>query len=136
VVEIVTTEGEINMENKLELLTSVDVLNTLHGGISEPKVSINQFESAREIRVKVPGIDVESIQVEVNTNVLSIYYNMNIMSAGKNVRLPYRIFNRQLPYYVDISKIHSAIDEKELIVTLPFNALADGYHKKITRNED
>src|SRR5688572_24798645 len=124
------------MEHKLELLTSVDVLNTLHGGISEPQVSINQFENAREIRVKVPGVDLESIQVEVNTNVLSIHYTMNIMSAGKNIRLPYRIFNRQLPYYVDISKIHSAIEGKELVVTLPFNALADGYHKKIKTKED
>jgi HSP20 family molecular chaperone IbpA len=124
------------MENRLELLTSVDVLNTLHGGISEPQVSLNQLEGARELRIKVPGVDLESIQVEVNNNILSIYYTMNITSAGKNIRLPYGIYNRQVPYYIDISKIHSVVDETELVITLPFNALADGYHRKIKTKVD
>ena len=124
------------MENRLEILTSVDVLNTLHGGISEPQVSLNQLEGARELRIKVPSIDPESIQVEVNNNMLSIYYTMNIISAGKNIRLPYGIYNRQVPYYIDISKINSAVEGTELVVTLPFNALADGYHRKIKTGED
>jgi len=124
------------MENRLELLTSVDVLNTLHGGVSEPQVSFSQLENAREIRIKAPSIAPESIQVEVNNNTLSIYYTMNITSAGKNIKLPYAIYNWQLPYFIDISKINAVVDGRELVVTLPFNALADGYHKKIKTRED
>lgn len=124
------------MENRLELLTSVDVLNTLHGGVSEPQVSLNQLEHAREMRIRVPGIDPESIQVEINNNKLFVYYIMNINSAGKDIRLPYTIYHRALPYYIDISKINSAVEGRELVISLPFNALANGYHKKIRTREE
>ncbi len=124
------------MENKLDLLTSVDVLNTLHGGVSEPQVSVNQLDNSREVRIKVPSIDPESIQVEINNNSLFVYYVMNISSAGKDIRLPYTIYNRPLPYFIDIGKINSIIEGSKLVITLPFNALADGYHKKIRTRED
>jgi hypothetical protein len=124
------------MENRLDLLTSVDVLNTLHGGVIEPQVSVNQLDNSREMRIKVPSIDPESIQVEVTNNRLFVYYVMNIDSAGKNIRLPYAIYNRQLPYFIDIGKIHSTVDENQLVINLPYNALADGYHKKIKTRED
>ena len=124
------------MENRLDLLTSVDVLNTLHGGVSEPQVSVNQLDNSREMRIKVPSIDPEAIQVEVTNNRLFVYYVMNIDSAGKNIRLPYAIYNRQLPYFIDIGRINSTVDENQLVITLPYNALADGYHKKIKTRED
>jgi HSP20 family molecular chaperone IbpA len=124
------------MENRLDLLTSVDVLNTLHGGVSEPVVNVKQLDNAREVRIKVPSIDPESIQVEINNNALFVYYVMNLDSAGKNIRLPYAIYNRQLPYFIDISGINSTAEGNQLVITLPYNALADGYHKKIRTKED
>jgi hypothetical protein len=114
----------------------VDVLNTLHGGVSEPNVLIDQLEQAREMRIRVPGIDPELLQVEVNNNLLFIFYVMNISSAGKAIRLPYTIYNRPLPFFIDIGKINSTIEGRELVITLPFNALADGYHRKIRSNDD
>ena len=119
-----------------DLLTSVDVLNTLHGGTSEPQVVLHQLEQSREMRIHVPGVSPESIQVEINNNNLFVYYVMSVDSVGKNIRLPYTIYNRVLPYFIDISKIHSEIDEKELVITLPYNALANGYHKRIKTKED
>src|SRR5687767_9614942 len=126
------------MENSQyrDILTSVDVMNTLHGGISEPQIVLDQFEQGREMRVRVPSISPESIQVEVTNNNLFVYYVISIDSAGKNIRLPYTIYNRALPYFIDISKIHSEIERKELVITLPYNALANGYHKKIKTKED
>ncbi|HKZ37875.1 MAG TPA: Hsp20/alpha crystallin family protein [Chryseolinea sp.] len=120
----------------LTLLTSVDVLNTLHGGVSEPRVVQNQREQSREMRIKVPGVGPEFIQVEVNNNNLFIYYVMNLTSSGKIVRLPYSIYHHDIPYFIDISKINSQVEEDELIVNLPFNSLANGYHKRITSPED
>ncbi len=120
----------------LTLLTSVDVLNTVHGGVSEPRVVLNQLEQSREMRIRVPGIEPESIQVEVNNNNLFIYYVMNLTSSGKIVRLPYSIYNREIPFFIEISKINSQVEEDEMIVTLPYNSLANGYHKRITTSED
>lgn len=126
----------MNMENRFQILTSVDVLNTLHGGVTEPQVSLNKLENSREMRIKVPSIDPNLIQVEINNNTLSVWFSIDIKSAGKDVRLPYVIHNRPLPYYIDISRINSSVDGNELVITLPFNALARGYHRKIKTNEE
>jgi HSP20 family molecular chaperone IbpA len=119
-----------------DLLTSVDVLNTLHGGISEPHVVLNELEQSREMRIQVPGVSPDSIQVEINENNLFVYYVMNVDSVGKNIRLPYTIYNRVLPYFIDLSKIHSEVDHQKLVITLPYNTLTNGYHRKIKSSED
>lgn len=124
------------MENRFDILTSVDVLNTLHGGISEPQVVMKQLQNSRELLVKVPGVDPSTIQVEITNNRLFAYYAIDISSAGKHVKLPYTIYNRQLPYFVDISNIDATVDGNKLIIRLPYNELAHGYHKKIKTSED
>jgi hypothetical protein len=127
---------EKSMENRLDILTSVDVLNTLHGGTVEPQVLQLQREDLQELRIYVPSIDPATIEVEINNNRLVIYYAVNLTAAGKNLRLPYSIYNKTLPYYVDISRIYSAIDGNMLVITLPFNMLANGYHRKIKTDRD
>ena len=124
------------MENRFDILTSLNVLNTLHGGIVEPQVKLRQHEQSREIRIRVPSIEPELIEVEINDNILFVYYAVNMNSAGKNIRLPYTIYNKPLPYYIKISKINSAVEGNELVITLPFNSLANGYHKRIKTSED
>lgn len=120
----------------LDLITSVDVMNTLNGGRSEPIIKLKQYENFREIRVKIPGISPETITVEVNNNYVAIYYVLNITSNNKLMKLPYTVYNRQQPYFIDVSKINAQVDNNELVVNLPFNQLADGYHKKLRTRED
>lgn len=120
----------------LDLLTSVDVMNTLNGGRTEPIIKLKQHENFREIRVRIPGIDPKTIEVEVNNNHVAIYYVMNIVSGDKRVKLPYSVYSRPQPYFIDVSKINAQVDGPELVITLPFNQLANGYHKKIRTRED
>lgn len=120
----------------LDLLTSVDVMNTLNGGRTEPILKLSQHQNYREIRVRIPGIDPETIEVEVNDNLVAIYYMMNIPSVGKLMKLPYSVYNRKQPYFIDVSNIQAQVEANELIVKLPFNQLANGYHKKIRTRED
>jgi HSP20 family molecular chaperone IbpA len=117
--------------NYLDLITSIDVLNTLNGGLSEPAMTMNHHEDFREIRVKIPGIKVEDIHIEMHNNSLSIYYFLNLVSGEKLIQLPRFVYSRNVPYFVDISKITAKLDGEELVVTLPFNRLANGYHKEI-----
>lgn len=126
------------MENNsyLDLLTSVDVMNTLNGGRAEPILKLSQHENYREIQVRIPGIDPETIEVEVNNNQVAIYYMMGISSLGKLVKLPYSVYNRKQPYFIDVSNIQAQVEGNELVVKLPFNKLANGYHKKIRTRED
>lgn len=114
-----------------DLLVSVDVMNTLNGGRTEPIIKLGQHENFREIRVRIPGIDPKAIDVEVNNNQVTISYVMNVTSGDRNLKLPYSVYNRQQPYFIDVSGIRAKVDESELVVKLPFNPLANGYHKKI-----
>lgn len=127
---------EMKKDSYLELLTSVDVMNTLNGGRTEPIVKLSQHQNYREIRVRIPGIKPETIEVEVNDNLVAVYYMMNISSAGKLVKLPYSVYNRKQPYFIDVSNIRAQVKNDELIVKLPFNQLANGYYKKIRTRED
>ena len=124
------------MENRLDILTSVDVLNTLNGGTVEPQVLRVKHEDSHELHVRVPGVHPASIEVEVNNNRLFIHYAVNLTAAGKELRLPYAIYNNALPYYIDIGRIHSTIEDNMLVITLPFNSLSKGYHSKIKTDSD
>ena len=126
----------MNKNQYMNLITSVDVMNTVGGGRTEPVVKLAQFTDSREVRVKVPGIDPESIEVEINENRVEILYNMSVESLGKQVAIPYSVYNKQQPYFIDVSKIVSQIEENELVVTLPYNQLANGYHRSVKSRED
>ena len=121
--------------NYLDLITSIDVLNTVNGGVSEPQFDLNHYDDYREIRLKVPGIKQEDIRIEVHNNNLSIYYFINLVSGDKLVQLPKFVYNKSVPYFIDINKISARVEDDELVVNLPFNKLANGYHKEIKINE-
>ena len=120
----------------LDLITSVDVLNTLNGGISEPNITYHQDEDGREIRLYIPGVDMKTVQVEVHNNNLSIVYFIPVVSAGNTIQMPQLIYSKIVPYFIEIGKIGSHAEEHELVVTLPFNKLANGYHRTITLDEE
>lgn len=113
------------------LLTTVDLLNTLNGGVSEPYVSFREVASGRELRVRVPGVNREMLQVEINENNLSVYYLIPMASSGKELLLPKEVTKQVIPYFIEISGIHATYEANELVVKLPFNELTSGYNRKI-----
>ena len=120
----------------MNLITSMDVMNTLNGGRTEPLVRLKQRTDSREIRVRIPGIDPDKIEVEVNEDRVSIFYVMNIESVGKEIGTPYSVYNRQQPYFIDVNRIVAQVEGGELVVTLPFNQLANDYHRSVKTRED
>ena len=120
----------------LNLLTSVDVMNTLNGGRTEPVIKLKEHANSREVRVKVPGIDPESIEVEINENRVEVFYVLKVNSNGRVVDIPYSVYNRQQPYYIDVSRVVAQVEQDELVVTLPYNQLANGYHRRVKSRED
>lgn len=120
--------------NFKDLLTSVDILNTLSGGVSEPFISVREEADRHEVRVRVPGIEKESLQAEIHNNELIIFYMIPLASVGKEVQLPNIIYNNAIPYFVKIDSIHAHYEDKVLVVELPFNELSSGYNKVIKAN--
>jgi HSP20 family molecular chaperone IbpA len=115
-----------------ELLYSIDVLNTLNGGMSETIIDLQQHENYREIKCTVPGLQEGALQVEIHNNFLSIYYKLSIESDGKEVQVPRVVYYKPIPYFIDVTKISATTEDRFLHVILPFNELANGYHKKIS----
>jgi HSP20 family molecular chaperone IbpA len=120
----------------LDLVTSIDVLNTLNGGVSEPHVSNFERDQGREVRLYVPSIDREAIHVEIHNNTLTVYYYISIASTDKLIQVPQVVYSKIVPYFIDIGKINAMFEEEELVVRLPFNKLANGYHRKLRINEN
>lgn len=120
----------------LDLITSIDVLNTVNGGVSEPQLNLGHFEEYRQIRLKVPGINQEDVHIEIHNNTLSVYYFINIVSNEKLIQLPRFVYNKSIPYFINISKISALVDDEALVINLPFNDLANGFHKEIKINQN
>lgn len=127
-----TRAKEAKMNNKFKhLLTTVDLLNTLNGGVSEPYLSFRERPDGRELRVRVPGVSKELLQVEVHENELSVYYHIPMETSGKKVFLPKEVTKQTLPYFIEITGIHAAYENNELVINLPYNELSNGYRRNV-----
>lgn len=130
-------KGEAMIKNNKfkHLLTTVDLLNTLNGGVSEPHLSFREQPSGRELRVRVPGVRKEMLQVEINNNLLSVFYLIPMKSSEKQMYLPKEVTKQTIPYFIEIPGIHATYEENELVVKLPFNELSNGYNRKVPIGE-
>jgi HSP20 family molecular chaperone IbpA len=124
-------ENKIMIKKFKDLITSVDVLNTLHGGVSEPFLSILEDDIGRELRVRVPGIDRDALQVEIVNSSLSVFYLLPIISDGKLVYLPQVVYNQEIPYFVAANEITAGFENNELVIQLPFNKHSNGLNRTI-----
>lgn len=125
-------KGDRKMNNKFKhLLTTVDLLNTLNGGVSEPHLSFRDEPGGRELRIRVPGVSKEMLQVEINDNKLTVLYHIPMETAGKQVYLPKEVIKQTLPYFIEIPGIHANYEGNELVIKLPYNELSNGYNRKI-----
>ena len=115
-----------------ELLTSIDVLNTLNGGVVEPRVVLSQHPEYRQVELTVPGIPHDRVKAEIHNNQLTIYYYQQVSASGRPIRMPRVVYNKQIPYFIDSARISANFEEDKLVVRLPFNELANGYHRDLT----
>jgi HSP20 family molecular chaperone IbpA len=124
------------VQNFRDIVTSVDVINTLSGGISQPVISFSKGDTGRQIRVSIPGVIREAMQVEIHNNRLSIYYNIPVQVDGTFIQVPNIVYNKPIPYFIEMPGIKASYEKKELVVKLPYNELANGYDKTIDVEEE
>lgn len=117
-----------------EILQTINALNTVNGGVSEPTLILKQLEDHRAVWLRVPGIDLDNIQVEVRNNVLSIFHFFVSHTGDHTVETPRFLYNKQIPYFIDQENIAAHVEENFLKVVLPFNKLAEGYSRRIEHN--
>ena len=124
----------LRREIPAEILQTINARNTVNGGTSEPILILKEVEDHRAVWLRVPGIDLDEIQVEVRNNVLSIFHFFISKVGGQTVQTPRVLYNKQIPYFIDQEKITALVEENFLKVVLPFNKLAKGYKRRIEHN--
>ena len=135
------------MESKLkiprEMLMNIDFINTVNGGRSEPSIKLDKGSDGFEVVVKIPGIEVEDLQLEVvmgkrNSNNLKLFHLLPIFSQEnlpdeeqwKTIRF---INTFVIPDGVDIDNISARYDDgrRQLVLFLPFGDEQGDYHRKV-----
>ena len=135
------------MESKLkiprEMLMNIDFINTVNGGMSEPAIHLERGSDGFEVVVKVPGIDVEDLQLEVvkgkkNATNLKLYHLLPIFSqeshADEEQWKTIRFINTfVIPDGVDIENISARYDDvmRHLVLSLPFGSEKGNYRRKV-----
>ena len=135
------------MESKLkipqEMLMNIDFINTVNGGMSEPAIQLERGSDGFEVVVKVPGIEVEDLQLEVvkgkkNSTNLKLFHLLPIFSQEslsqdeqwKTIRF---INTFVIPHGVDIDNISARYDDalRHLVLHLPFGNEQGEYRRKV-----
>lgn len=114
-----------------EVIQSIDITNTLNGGVSQPMLKLSQHSRYRQIELKVPGMAEENMHVKINNNQLMVYFEHAIKSRDETIYVPHIVYNKPIPYFVDAKNIHAQYQEGVLTIQLPFNELANGYNRDI-----
>lgn len=118
-----------------ELLMGIDLSNSFNGGSSEIENWFKATEAGYEFAVKVPGVKVDDLIVEVIQDRVLVYYMFPVYSQeDDNAELFARVIaNFSLPSDADYERVAATYLEKSrrLAITMPFNEHKKGYRSKV-----
>lgn len=117
-----------------DLLLTADVMNTLNGGISKPKIRMLREKDGYILQVRVPGVDPNRMQIEIKNNHLFLFHHISLRNDDLYDGIhfiPFSIGFVIIPFDVKITQIKAVYEKDELKVIMPFNEFSNGYHKRI-----
>ena len=114
------------------MLKTADVMNTVNGGMAEPYLNFERNQDHYLLRARVPGVKADSLGVEIIEDNLILHHKLDFEGIeGSNLQLPHVIATFPIQGYVDYENISARYEAGLLKVTLPFNELSSGFHKRI-----
>ena len=115
-------------EIPLEILQSINFFNTINGGASPIDTKLRKTKDNYEITIKVPGVDLDTLHVEVKNNFVNVF---QYFEFGEEFDIPRTISSFQIPVDADFKSI-SALDQGGVLkILIPFNEAESGYSKDI-----
>ncbi len=94
-----------------------------------PPVDIEETEDAYILTFEVPGANAESVDIQVDNGVLSIFARSSLIRHGHKVFFR-RLF--QLSHSVDVTKIKASTIDGVLILTMPKSVHARVHKIKVS----
>ncbi len=111
------------------LATTAQLVNAINGGMAQPHVRLEKSDSEWVERMKVPGVSIESIKIEVKEGFLFVFQNLQMEDA--EMELPYMIEMLNLTSKIDQEQIYAEYEDGEIVIHMPFDELASGFEKEI-----
>lgn len=118
-----------------EILMGIDLSNSLNGGSSLIETQIRASEVGYEGMIRVPGVDIDEISVEVIENRVLVHHPIPVFnqSTGDGKLYTRVVANFRIPSDADYEGVTASYleDQKCLKVTIPFNEKQKGYRNNI-----
>jgi HSP20 family molecular chaperone IbpA len=118
-----------------DLLIGIDLSNSLNGGSSEVRTAMTSSEEGYELKVSVPGVDVEKLTVEVVRDRVIVYYMFPVyhQESGSGDQYARVIADYQMPADADYERVSASYTRSHrlLSIVIPFNAHQRGYRSKV-----
>lgn len=111
------------------LANTAELINTINGGMTQPKVHLIKSEEGWLLRMKVPSVSIDNITIEVKEGFLFVFQNLS--NRQSDFDLPYMIEMLNLTSRIDMDSIYAEYEEGEIEIHLPFDELASGFEREI-----
>ena len=103
------------------------VMNVLDGGIAMPLVSFNKAKNEYVYLFHLPGVEPEDFNVEIDQKNLLVFHRISFDDTA----IPHLLNRIVIPADVDYERISATFEEGKLRIVMPFNELANGYHRDV-----
>ena len=112
-----------------ELLTKLDLANTIHGGMAQVSMQGWQSDEGFHLVLRAPGAPLDKVRVEAINQRFMVYYLIDCLDG--ETQLPYYLLNVPLLPVVDVNGITAKISEGKIHIFAPFNDWSKGARKEI-----
>lgn len=125
---------DVSKNQVKEILLRSNIMNTINGGMSQSQTTITRQNDHYLVKVKMPGVPVSNMKVDVVDQWVTITFQMNVEIGEDRSTIPYPIAVIPISNRVDYQGISANEVNQELHIIIPFNELTNGYHRSININ--
>ena len=116
------------------ILKTADIVNTFNGGVSQPKYNYSKEEDHFLIKIKIPGVELEKLGVEIINSNLIISHPVLFEHEGSTMDVPHVVATFPMTVDIDYKNVSAFEEDGVLKVKLPFSEMAGGYRKSVDIN--
>lgn len=111
------------------LAMTAQLVNGINGGMAQPHIRLEKSDSRWVQRMKVPGVSIDNISIEVKDGFLFVSQNLFVQESA--MEIPYIIEMLNLNSQIDQEKIYAEYSNGQIIIHMPFDELASGFERDI-----
>ena len=109
----------ISREFIRNIAPQLDLLNTIGGGVAQPKLHVNQRPKGVVLHVAMPSVSADKFHVVLNNNNLTVYGEYRHQPEDQ-LAAPLFVQKLDLPNNLDLTGINATHENGELRVAIPF----------------